>query len=30
MSNDPMPYPIGTPGEPWTETHKQQWRAAQR
>jgi len=23
-------YPIGTPGEPWTEIHKQQWRAAQR
>jgi hypothetical protein len=23
-------YPIGTPGEPWTDAHKTQWRAAQR
>ena len=30
MTTEPSPYPIGTPGEPWTETHKQQWRDAQR
>ena len=23
-------YPIGTPGEPWTDAHKAQWRATQR
>ena len=23
-------YPIGTPGEPWTDANKAQWRAAQR
>jgi hypothetical protein len=23
-------YPIGTPGVPWTDTEKQQWRASQR
>ena len=30
MTTEFTPYPIGTPGQPWTETHKQQWRAAQR
>jgi hypothetical protein len=30
METKAAPYPIGTPGVPWTETEKQQWRAAQR
>lgn len=30
MTTETLPYPIGTPGVPWTETEKQQWRAAQR
>ena len=30
MTTEMTPYPIGTPGEPWTDSHKQQWRAAQR
>ena len=25
----PDPYPIGTPGQPWTDAHKAQWRAGQ-
>lgn len=29
MTTESTPYPIGTPGEPWTETHKRQWRDAQ-
>ena len=30
MTTNLDPYPIGTPGQPWAETHKRQWRAAQR
>ena len=30
MTNESAPYPIGTPGVPWTDIEKQQWRAAQR
>jgi len=30
MSTEPAVYPIGTPGQPWAETHKLQWRAAQK
>jgi hypothetical protein len=30
MTTTPNPYPIGTPGKPWTEAHKAQWRATQR
>jgi hypothetical protein len=30
MTTEPTRYPIGTPGEPWTEAHKLQWRAQQR
>jgi len=30
MTTIPAFYPIGTPGQPWTETHKAQWRATQR
>jgi hypothetical protein len=30
MTNESTPYPIGTPGEPWTEAHKLQWRGKQR
>ena len=30
MTTNLPPYPIGTPGEPWTDAHKAQWRATQR
>ena len=30
MTTEPSPYPIGTPGEPWTDAHTLQWRAMQR
>ena len=30
MTTETTPYPIGTPGEPWTDAHKLQWRDAQR
>jgi hypothetical protein len=30
MTTETTHYPIGTPGEPWTEAHKLQWREAQR
>ncbi len=30
MTTHPDPYPIGMPGQPWAESHKLQWRAAQR
>ena len=30
MTSETTPYPIGTPGQPWTETHKLQWRDSQR
>jgi hypothetical protein len=30
MSSGSTSYPIGTPGEPWAESHKLQWRQAQR
>ena len=30
MTTNTEPYPIGTPGVPWTDAEKQQWRAAQR
>jgi hypothetical protein len=30
MTNETTPYPIGTPGVPWTDKEKQQWRAAQQ
>jgi hypothetical protein len=30
MTTEFTPYAIGTPGEPWSEAHKQQWRATQR
>jgi hypothetical protein len=29
MTTEFTPYPIGTPGAPWTEHHRQQWRNAQ-
>ena len=29
MTTEFTPYPIGTPGVPWNETNKQQWRNAQ-
>jgi hypothetical protein len=29
MTTEFTPYPIGTPGVPWTETNRQQWRNAQ-
>ena len=25
-----MPYPIGTPGQPWTDAERASWRARQR
>jgi hypothetical protein len=30
MTTTAKQYPIGTPGVPWTEAEKEQWRAAQR
>lgn len=30
MTTEATPYPIGTPGVPWTEDHKLQWRGEQR
>jgi hypothetical protein len=30
MTNPAQNYPIGVPGQPWDESHKLQWRAAQR
>ena len=30
MTTESTQYPIGTPGEPWGESHKLQWRAEQR
>ncbi len=28
MTTDPSPYPIGTPGQPWGDAEKAEWRAA--